>query len=123
MIGPVSYPTQFRIEIDKVVKYLLDPEHEDGGPKCRFLLSVGFISVDDPVTLMAALADHPRPERLTRASTVPFGLRYHFEGPLICPDGASANIRTAWQIDDKPSLHPARFITLKPLRKLTTSSV
>ncbi|GJD96498.1 DUF6883 domain-containing protein [Methylobacterium iners] len=116
----VSYPAQFRIEIDKVVKYLLDPDHEDGGPKCLFLPSVGF-SVSDPITLMAALADHPRPERLTKASAVPFGLRYHFEGPLLCPDGTFAHVRTVWQIDDKPGLSPARFITLKPLRKLAPS--
>lgn len=122
MTGSIGYPVQFRIEIDKVVKYLLDPDHDDGGPKCRFLLSVGF-SVGDPVTLMAALADHRRPERLTKESAVPFGRRYHFEGPLLCPNGTSANIRTVWQIDDQPGLHPARFITLKPLRKLTPSSV
>jgi hypothetical protein len=116
--GFISYPAQFRIDDDKVRKYLLDPNHEDGGSKCAFLLSVGF-SVADPVTLMAALAGHPRPERLTKAASAPYGLRYRFEGPLVCPGGGLANVRTVWQMDDKPGLHPARFITLKPLPKLS----
>ncbi|MEH3117084.1 MAG: hypothetical protein PGN25_05600 [Methylorubrum populi] len=117
MTGFISYPAQFRIDDDKVRKYLLDPHHREGGPKCAFLLSVGF-SVSDPVTLMAALAQHPAPERLTRAVPVPFGLRYHFEGLLLCPGGRLANVRTVWQMDSEPGLHAARFITLKPLPRL-----
>lgn len=117
MTGFIIYPVQFRIDDDKVRKYLLDSNHKEGGPKCAFLLSVGF-SVSDPVALMAALAQHPAPERLTRAVPVLFGLRYHFEGPLLCPGGHLANIRTVWQIDSEPGPQPARFITLKPLPKL-----
>lgn len=116
MIDRVGYPAQFRVDDDKVRRCLLDPDHEDGGPKCAFLLSVGF-SIDDPVTLMTALVGHPTPFTLTKAYPVPYGLRYHFEGPMLCPDGTAANMRTVWQVDDRPGLHPARFITLKPLRK------
>ena len=117
MIGPVGYPAQFRVDDDKVRRYLLDPNHEDGGSTCAFLLSVGF-SIDDPITLMTTLVGHPTPSTLTRAYPMPYGLRYHFEGPMLCPDGTAANIRTVWQVDDQPGLHPARFITVKPLRKV-----
>ncbi len=96
---------------------LLDPGHEDGGPKCAFPLSVGF-SIGDPVSLMTALVGHPTASALTRAYPAPYGLRDHFEGPMRCPGGTRANIRTVWQVDDRPGLHPARFITLKPLRKV-----
>ena len=116
MSGAVAYPSWFRIDDDKVRRYLLDPDHEDGGPKCAFLLSVGF-ALDDPIALMTALVGHPTPETLTRTYRVPYGLRYHFEGPLRCPGGTSAQVRTVWQVDERPGLRPARFITLKPLPK------
>lgn len=99
-------------------RYLLQPNHPDGGPKCAFLVSIGF-SLDDPVTLMAALARHPTPRTLTRAYPVPHGLRYHFEGPMLCPEGRLANIRTVWQMDARSDLQLVRFITLKPLPKLS----
>lgn len=67
---------------------------------------------------MAALVRHPTDATLTKAYPVPHGLRYHFEGPMPCPDGTHANLRTVWQVDGPPGLHPARFITLKPLPKL-----
>jgi hypothetical protein len=117
----IGYPAQFRVDDDKVRRYLLDPNHVDGGAKCTFLLSVGF-TLDDPVTLMTALIAHPSPQTLVRAYAVLHGLRYHFEGPMRCPGGDTANVRTVWQIDARSGLHPARFITLKPLRKLRVGS-
>ena len=116
MIVPVSGPAQFRVADNKVQRYLVDPDHEDGGPKCAFLLSVGF-SIDDPITLMTALVGHPTPAMLMRADPVAYGLRYHCQGPMLCPDGTAANIRTVWQVNDRPRSHPARVMTLKPLRK------
>ncbi|UMY17278.1 hypothetical protein MMB17_22010 [Methylobacterium organophilum] len=114
MSGFVAYPEQFRVDDHKVRRYLLDPDHAEGGDKCAFLLSIGF-TVDDPVSLMAALAAHPTPHTLTRTYPTPFGHRYHFEGPLPCPDGSVANVRTVWQVDADSGPNPARFITLKPL--------
>lgn len=116
MSDAIGYPAQFRVDDDKVRRYLLDPKHEDGGAKCALLLSVGF-TLNDPVTLMTALIEHPTPQTLVRAYAVLHRLRYHFEGPMRCPGGDTANVRTVWQIDARPGLHPARFITLKPLRK------
>jgi hypothetical protein len=67
---------------------------------------------------MKALIEHPTPRTLTKVYLVQHGLRYHFEGPLRFPGGITANVRTVWQIEGQPDLYPARFITLKPLRRL-----
>ena len=116
MSDAIGYPARFRVDDDQVRRHLLDPKHEDGGAKCAFLRSVGF-TLDDPVTLMTALIEHPTPQTLVRAHAVFQGLRYHFEGPMRCPGGISAQVRTVWQVHARPGLHPARFITPKPLRK------
>ncbi|WP_238310566.1 DUF6883 domain-containing protein [Methylobacterium organophilum] len=78
---------------------------------------VEFVRPVEALALCApqALAAHPTPHTLTRAYPTPFGHRYHFEGPLPCPDGSVANVRTVWQVDADSGPHPARFITLKPL--------
>ncbi|KQT47822.1 hypothetical protein ASG52_11190 [Methylobacterium sp. Leaf456] len=116
MIGPTPIPTRFVIEDAKVRAYLLDPSHEEGGAKCAFLVSVGF-SIDDPATLKQALLRHPTSDRLVRTVVTPFGRRFHFDGPLPCPGGAFANVRTVWQVDRDPLADVARVITLKPLPK------
>ncbi len=116
MIGPAPIPTRFVIEDAKVSAYLLDPSHVEGGAKCAFLVSVGF-SIGDPNTLMLSLLRHPTPDRLTRCVVTPFGRRFHFDGPLPCPTGGVANVRTVWQVDSAAPADIARFITLKPLPK------
>jgi hypothetical protein len=119
-VSGIVCPTTFRVDDGKLRRYLLDPDHGDGGTKCAFLLRLGF-AIDDPLTLMAALVRHPSPRRLTRAYPVPYGLRCHFEGALICPDGSTANVRTVWQADTGGDSTLARFITLVPLRKTPAS--
>ena len=38
-------PTRFRIDTKKIVGYLLDINHPDGGPKLRFSCHAGFLSI------------------------------------------------------------------------------
>ncbi|GAB6842064.1 hypothetical protein HNR00_003948 [Methylorubrum rhodinum] len=117
MIEPNPIPAQYRVEDAKIRAYFLDPDHGEGGAKCAFLVSVGF-STDDPEALKQALLLHPTLGDLTRSVVLPFGRRLHFDAPLPCPGGASANVRTVWQVDRDAAAGIARFITLKPLPKL-----
>lgn len=44
----------------------------------------------------------------------------YFEGELDTPTLPGPNVRTVWQVDDDDATRTARFVTLKPLRKLPT---
>lgn len=95
---------------EKLGGYLLDPGHEDGGPKSRFLEAVGFdITRQDEVK--AALLSHGAAFEATGIAT-PFGMKYHVDGMLISPTGRSVYVRTVWQIDAGTSA--PRFVTLRP---------
>lgn len=94
----------------KLAAYLLDPNHEDGGPKSRLLEAVGF-DLKRPDELEAALLAHGAAHEVTEIAT-PYGMKYHVDGELISPNGRSIRVRTVWQIDTGTSA--PRFVTLRP---------
>lgn len=96
---------------DKIVRYLLNPEHTRGGSKARVLLSFGYNAAE-----WGDLADDLRDFHLTSdyslARESDYGTRYEIRAPLKTPDGRELTVRSIWQIDigqNKP-----RFITLFP---------
>jgi hypothetical protein len=100
------------VEQPKLASYLLNPDHEDGGPKGKFLAAIGF-DLGKPDEVEAALLAHAAAHEATELAT-PFGLKYHVDGALISPSNRSAFVRTVWQIDNG-TVAP-RFVTLRPLR-------
>ncbi|MGE0742561.1 MAG: DUF6883 domain-containing protein [Hyphomonadaceae bacterium] len=98
------------VERPKLVSYLLNRGHEEGGPKANFLEAIGF-DLTLPEALEAALLAHAAAHDATEIAT-PFGVKYHVDGVLISPAGRSAYVRTVWQID-AGSVAP-RFVTLRP---------
>lgn len=76
------------IEPPKLALYLLDPNHEDGGPKARFLEAIGFdLALADEVE--AALLAHGAAYEATEIA-MPYGMKYHVDGALFSPSGRSA---------------------------------
>ena len=106
------YPEAFVVEDAKVIRYLFNSSHADGGPKGSFLMRFGF-SPDRPLDVMDALTRHPSPETWTLAFEAPHGVKFYFEGPLWSPDGRNPVIRTVWQVDYDGDGRTARFITIK----------
>lgn len=102
------------IDPTKLTDYLANLTHREGGPKARFLASLGF-NLTDLAALAAALLAHGRSNPAAAVSSGPFGVKYHVDGPLWSPMGVSANIRTVWNID--PGQTAPRLVTLKPLKK------
>lgn len=96
----------------KLSAYLLNPSHEDGGPKCRFLLRFGF-DRSEPQTLREALLRHVRENRGTFQGKTPYGRKWKVRGRLISPDGRNPDIASVWQIDHDKT-YP-RFITITDL--------
>jgi hypothetical protein len=97
---------------DKVSHYLLSLTSEEGRGKAVFFLSKGF-SPDNWSELANALLEHVRSNHQVQHSQTQWGTKYVVEGPLQCPDGSTATIRTVWNIKD-PHTHP-RLVTAYPL--------
>jgi hypothetical protein len=41
-MGEADWPSRFHIASAEITAYLLNPDHEDGAAKCRFLAGFGF---------------------------------------------------------------------------------
>lgn len=87
-----------RIEQAKIVDYLLNVDHVDGGDKTAFFLSRGF-AVDVPDDLAEALAAHAAAHWPGRVSANAHVTKHIVEGPLACPDGSTPNILAVWKLD------------------------
>jgi hypothetical protein len=99
------------IERTKIVHYLLDVDHPDGGSKARLLESLGYSSadwlqLDSDMRRMHLTEDY----MATRQSL--WGVRYEIVAPITGPSGDTVMFRSIWQIDlgtDVP-----RLITMYP---------
>lgn len=83
---------------EKVTKYLLSTDHEDGRHKAALFRRFGF-SAADWETLVTALLRHAADHDVVETVKSPFGTRYIVEGDLMAPDGRNLLIRTVWFID------------------------
>ena len=82
----------------KVMRYLLNLSHPEGGAKARFFLSFGF-SLGSWQTLAAALRHHPVRNQVLSAENTGFGTKYAVRCALATPDGRDPCILSIW-IDD-----------------------
>jgi hypothetical protein len=104
------------IEPAKLQRYLLDSNHEDGGPKARFLERIGF-DLRDVEAVEKALLLHGRSHVATELVTR-YGLKYHVDGSLVSPTGRAVAVWTVWQVDS--GTRAPRFVTMKPLRRTSS---
>lgn len=98
----------------KVTRYLLNLDHERGGPKARFFLGFGF-GINDPDVLVRALMTHGAAYEIVETEDRFRATVYTVEGEIESPDGRNPRIRTVWQIDEGAT--EARFITAVPMRR------
>lgn len=98
--GAVYLPNRERAHIEdgKLIGYLLNLMHTDGGPKARFFLSHGY-RVDRPDVLRADLLTHGYTYTVATTRHTPHGMRYTVSGTLTTLDGRTHLVRTVWQID------------------------
>jgi hypothetical protein len=100
------------VERDKILVYLLNPEHQIGASKAHFFINFGF-SAAKWEQLAKALLVHGQTHEVKRVRETDFGPRYEVEGSLKTPDGREPFIRSVWQFD-KGEVAP-RLITAYPL--------
>jgi hypothetical protein len=100
------------IEREKIVEYLLNPEHHIGSIKANFFSKYGFCAEKWEV-LADALRIHGQTHEVKIVRETGYGPRYVVEGKLNTPDGRSPHVRSVWQMD-KGTVAP-RLITAYPL--------
>lgn len=91
---------------DKIVGYLLNPEHPEGGDKCEYFTRFGF-SVAQWEMLAAALIEHATTNDVVKTQATKYGTRYVVEGPVKSPDKRNPDLRSVWFIrndEDFPRL-------------------
>src|ERR1051325_3369083 len=92
----------------KILRYLLDDAHEDGGPKAAFFKRFGFTR-DNWQALADALREHADVNEVVEVEDTRLGTAYVLDGKIRCPDGRLPKIRTVWFVDTG-ELSP-RFVT------------
>jgi hypothetical protein len=83
---------------EKVVNYLLNPEHPDGAPKAQFFRMLGF-ETEQWKILATGLRDVGRSSPVVKDVSSPHGHKYIVDGELVGPNGTVAWVRTVWIID------------------------
>ena len=86
---------RFRIEADRIVYYLLDPDHRDG--KACFFGAWGFDRAS-PEPFARALLQHPLTAPHNSTERDAWATRRVFDGPLTSPYGPTPPVRTVWQV-------------------------
>ena len=99
------------VELDKVVKYLMNPGHPEGAGKARFFRSLGF-QPEKWQVLVEALLGVATEGNVTKIVESGHGSKYIVDGVLLGPNGRNALVRTVWIRE--PGNEQPRLITAYP---------
>ncbi|MDZ4720851.1 MAG: hypothetical protein SH847_20530 [Roseiflexaceae bacterium] len=102
---------QALIDQEKMVAYLLNPDHQRGGSKAALLMSFGYSSADWRQLADALRLDHLSQDILRVRETL-YGSRYEIRALLRTPIGRPLMLRSVWQIDNGTDI--PRLITAYP---------
>jgi hypothetical protein len=104
-------PERLPVEREKIVDYLLNPNHRYSASKARFFGAFG-LRREDWEVLRDALCEHGRRWELTIMTETGFGPRHEVHGELETPDGRRPLICTVWRLDAAQTA--PRLITAYP---------
>jgi hypothetical protein len=106
----IPFAKQAVIPIEKLVDYLLDVHHPDGGPKARVFAHAGF-SAEAPEEFEQALRDQHLTQEARLGKLSPFGTKFENTGRLTGPDG-EVFVTSVWIIRHGETA--PRLITVVP---------
>lgn len=105
-------PSKIVIEKKKVVGYLLNVSHPDGGGKAKLLIQHGFDSDNIDVFINSVITHAQKAETISELET-PFGTKIILEGILDTPSGKPLLIKSVWILSSKTPI----LVTLYPVKK------
>jgi hypothetical protein len=110
--GSVEVPNakSARVDVSKVIDYLLSDTHPAGQSKARFFMSLGF-SRDHPQELIVALLDIVHTEEVRDQRATPHGRVFVVDG-IVRGKIRAGGVRTVWLVEEG---HDApRLVTAYP---------
>lgn len=116
MSSGAGVPASLGIPSQKIVAYLLNKDHPQGGSKARFFLGFGFSLADvmefaDALFAQASGAPDVRREPSAYGTDILTCI-----GPIWTPSGRKPWIKSVWLVIDEPEREVGRFITAFPAR-------
>lgn len=84
---------------EKIVHYLLDLQHPDGGSKAKFFLAQGFRR-ENPKALADALFEHILDNPVASIRHGRYGAQLAVEGLMTMPNGTRRVILSVWLMQD-----------------------
>ena len=114
LLVQLPHAEEARVPKRKLTAYLLDPEHEEGGPKAAYFINRGF-RLPAWEFFAEVLREHATSHSVTETERHPYGTNYKIEGRLRTPGGGftTLTVRSVWVIaegEDTP-----RFVTAYPI--------
>ena len=102
------------ISRNKLIDYILNPDHYEGGSKARFLKEIGYDQSNWQLLAKDLREQHLLFKAIPGKSS-PYGEKFEITGELVGPTGIKRRIRSIWIIRKGENF--ARFITLIPEKK------
>ena len=96
---------------EKVERYLLDPEHPEGGDKALFFHRMGYDPAR-PADLISDLRRIAREGSLAETIRTEHGTKHIVDGVVSTPDGRRIELRTVWIVE--PGSRRPRLVTAYP---------
>ncbi|RTL54400.1 MAG: hypothetical protein EKK46_08090 [Rhodocyclaceae bacterium] len=97
MTHKLPNPACAEVEEKKIVEYLLNLSHVDGGPKAKFFQARGF-NIGQWMTMRDSLLAQGRENLVTKTTQNQWGVRYQVDCNCPTPDGTNPCIRSVWEI-------------------------
>lgn len=107
----IPSPDKVLIERDKLVNYLLNPQHPENGGKSKFFLQLGF----DPnrwEEMANTLRQLAKESDVMLTTDSDHGRKFVLVGKIHSPSGRSALVQSIWIIDK--GTDAARLVTAYP---------
>lgn len=99
------------VAYEKLIGYLLNERHPQGGGKARFFRPLGYD--ENGVDRFADdLRQHALQNRVVSTRETPYGVHYVVDGPIDTPSGRTVQIVSVWLVE--AGIEVPRLVTAYP---------
>jgi hypothetical protein len=110
--GVTGWQDRLHIDEGKLKHYLLNLDHNEGGPKAKFLIGIGF-SPRATGWLANSILEQAKSGTASSLESR-FGTKYVVVGDMLAPNGRLYRVQTVW-VDENGE--DVRLVTLVPRKR------